>query len=99
MTLPSNSQIVGPAGEALQEASQGAYRQVHERACDLYDEASDCIRKNPVAVVAGALALGVAVGCLIMMGRDSEADSNPLTDASDAICDSARGVFDHLKFW
>ena len=99
MSVRSISKIVGPAGEALQEASQGAYNHARERACDLFDEASDCIRKNPVAIVAGALAIGVALGCLIMANRDSDEPDSLLEEAGECLSSSARRLIETLKFW
>lgn len=73
----------------------------HAAAC-----ANKYIRKRPLPVVAGAVVFGVAVGCLIMSGRDAGSRhptvSHAIDDARDAISHISHSlgrVLADLKFW
>ena len=66
--------------------------------------ASGKIRRNPLPAVAGAFAFGIAIGCVIMSGRQSDSHESfdlrePLADAGDILTGSLRAVYNNLKFW
>jgi hypothetical protein len=68
--------------------------------------ASDLIRKKPLPVVAGAVAFGVALGCLIMAERSHESGESFVADSVDDaretisnISDSLGRILSTLKFW
>ena len=96
------SYILGPGGEQLEQAPE-VCDQIRDRADELLDEARNCIRRNPVPIVLGALGVGIAIGCLIACNRSAptlqERASDALADAGDAIVGSAQHLFDNLKFW
>lgn len=96
----SFSHLLKPV-EASAESTCQAFR---KEADHLISSASDKIRSNPLPAVAGAFAFGIAVGCLIMSGRQSGTHDSfdlrePLADAGDALTKSLRAVYDNLKFW
>lgn len=95
----SESYILGPGGEHLEQASREVCNQVRDRADELLAEAKHCIRRNPVPVVLGAQGVGIAIGCLIACNRSAPSLQDRASDAGDAIADSARNLFDNLKFW
>jgi ElaB/YqjD/DUF883 family membrane-anchored ribosome-binding protein len=81
------------AAEALRRESQNA-------ACC----ASAYIRKNPLPMVAGAFAFGIAVGYLIVSGRHTPTFRErylrePLDHANEALSDTFHRLAGNLKFW
>jgi len=89
----SLEQIALEAAENLRHESQNA-------ACC----ASDYIRKNPLPMVAGAFAFGIAVGYLIVSGRHTPTFQErylrePLDHANDALSNTFHRLAGNLKFW
>ena len=97
------SYILGPGGEQLEQASREVCNQISDRADELLNEARNCIRRNPVPIVLGALGVGIAIGCLMACNRSAptlqERATDALAEAGDAIMGSARHFLDTLKFW
>ncbi len=66
--------------------------------------ASESIRKNPIPSVVGAVAFGIALGCLIMSGRHNPTFqerylAEPLDHAGDVLSDSWGKLMGNIKFW
>ncbi|MES2660538.1 MAG: hypothetical protein V4689_18075 [Verrucomicrobiota bacterium] len=97
----SFTQMLKPV-EAAAESTCQTFR---KEADHMISCASDKIRSNPLPAVAGAFAFGIAIGCLIMSGRQSMEHHalddlrQPLADAGDSLTSALRGVYDNLKFW
>ena len=88
------------AGDTINDSSSEALNAIRAQTDDLLACASESIRKNPVPIVVGALALGITVGCLLMTGRNpSVIDEDLLADAGDSLSNSFSSLLDHLKFW
>lgn len=88
------------AGENIADYSAETYKAASDRASDLLGCTTDAIRANPIPAVVGALALGIAIGSLIVSGRRSSfIDEDTFADAGDAISRSLSRLSDHLKFW
>lgn len=111
MNIESITQNAGQLGEILDrtcqpisKASAEAYESVRQEAGALFSCASAQIRKNPVPVVLGAVAFGVAVGCLLMSGRHTPTFqeryvNEPLDQATDTISAALNRLYGNLKFW
>jgi ElaB/YqjD/DUF883 family membrane-anchored ribosome-binding protein len=88
------------AGETIAHATTDAYHTACSKTEDWVSCLSDNIRKNPLPAVAGALALGITVGALLMSGRRQPVLSEEtFSDAGDSLVKSLTGLRDHLKFW
>lgn len=90
--------------EPVRKAATEAYNTVREDTCEALSCASEQIRKNPVAVVMGAIAFGVAIGWIIRSGQHQATFqeryvNEPLDSASDAISTSLGRLYGNLKFW
>ncbi|MEO5912887.1 MAG: hypothetical protein ABIS50_01555 [Luteolibacter sp.] len=87
----------------VEDSASTACECIRKEAEKMMSCASDKIRSNPLPAVAGAFAFGIAVGCLIISGRNSSAHDfdlrEPLADASDTLSNSLRAVYENLKFW
>ncbi|MCX6865486.1 MAG: hypothetical protein NTV46_04570 [Verrucomicrobia bacterium] len=74
----------------LPETAREIARQATDEAEDSLATSKDYVRQNPVLVVAGAIAFGAAIGCLLMMARRQPTFreryvDEPLDSARDAI--------------
>lgn len=111
MSLESISNTAGQLGESLQrgsepirQASQEAGQAIRSEAEHLLACASDRIRQNPVPIVVGALAFGVAIGYLIVAGRHTPTFqeryvNEPLDQAADTIGSTVSRLVENFKFW
>lgn len=111
MTLESISKNAGQLGEILdrtgqpiRQATTEASHAISNEAMQVLSSASERIRKNPVPIVVGAVAFGIAIGCLIMSGRHQATFQEryvdePLGQATDAICSTVGRLLENLKFW
>ena len=111
MTLQSITQNAGQLGEILdrtgqpiRKASVEAFECVRQEAGELLSCASEQIRKNPVPVVLGAVAFGVAVGYLLVSNRHAPTFqesfvNEPLEHATDSISTALNRLYGNLKFW
>ncbi len=98
-----NDQLL-QAAEPLQQAAKNAYRTAREEGCQMISGASERIRQNPVPVVVGAVAFGIAVGCLIMSGRHTPTFQEryvdePVAQVTDTINTTLARLYETLKFW
>ncbi len=98
------SDTLASRAKPLIKSSRESCQAFRSEAGDFLACASERIRQNPVPAVAGAVAFGIAVGCLIMSGRHTATASErfisePLEDAGDAISASLGRLFGNLKFW
>lgn len=90
-------------GERVHTSQGGTCTMVRNEACHLLSCANEQIRKNPVPIVAGAAVVGLAIGYLLMSGKETpETRASVLTD----LPDQARDYLSHtlatlgnLKFW
>lgn len=57
------------AATDISDAAKEMYQSAAVKAEDTLSTSKQYIRENPILVVAGALALGAAIGCLLVMGR------------------------------
>ncbi len=111
MTLESISKDAAQLGESLErtsepirQASKEAGQAIRTEAEHLLACASERIRKNPVPVVVGAVAFGVAIGYLIVASRHTptfqeQYVNEPLDQATDAIGSTFTRLVGNLKFW
>ena len=88
----------------VEASAESACQTLRKEADQLLSRASAKIRRNPLPAVAGAFAFGIAIGCVIMSGRQSESNESfdlhePLADAGDILSGSLRAVYNNLKFW
>lgn len=111
MSLESISKNAAQLGEILErngqpvlQASKEASQAICSEAEHLLACATDRIRENPVPIVVGALALGVAIGYLIVSGRHTPTFreryvNEPLDHAVDSLGSSVSRLVENLKFW
>lgn len=74
---------------------------------DVLAQASECIRKNPLSSVVGAVVFGLAVGVLIMSGRHApnlqeRFVEEPLEHANEVLSNVSENLsrlVANLKFW
>jgi hypothetical protein len=90
--------------ESLEQRAREAAATVRCEAENAASCANDCIRKNPLPVVAGAFAFGVAVGYLIVTTRHTPTFQEryfrePLDHANDALSNTFHRLAGNLKFW
>lgn len=95
-----SSLVEGVAADVLY-VTKDALKGASDSAKDIYQSAAvkvegtletsrSYVRQNPLFVVAGAIALGAAIGCIVMIGRRKQTfgeryTERPLTAARDAI--------------
>jgi ElaB/YqjD/DUF883 family membrane-anchored ribosome-binding protein len=92
------------ARQTVENAADEAVRSVRTNAESALCCASESIRKNPIPIVVGAAAFGVAIGCLIMSGRHTPNFqerylTEPLDHAGDALTNSWGKLIGNIKFW
>lgn len=88
----------------LEASAETTCQTLRKEADQLISRASEKIRGNPLPAVAGAFAFGIAIGCVIMSGRQSSSNDSfdlhePLAETGDILTKSLRAVYDNLKFW
>lgn len=90
-------------GERIDTSQGGTCTTVRNEACHLLSCANEQIRKNPVPIVAGAAVVGLAIGYLLMSGKDApDTRSSLLTDLPDQAGDflsNTMATLGNLKFW
>ena len=107
MSLESISNNPDQLGDILDRTgpvTADATHAIYDEAAHLFSCANDYIRKNPVPVVLGAAAFGIAIGYLIVANRREDTFqeryvNEPLENASDALSSSFARLYDNLKFW
>lgn len=111
MTLESIGRTAGQlggtlsrAGEPIRLAATEACHAVRDETGQAISRAAGSIRKNPLSFMIGAVAFGVAVGCLIMSGRHTPTAreryiTGPLDHAGNALASSLHRLHGNLKFW
>lgn len=109
-TQQNDGELSAGAARAAEQFSQKAAEvceSLRSESENLLSCASEQIRKNPLPIVIGAVAFGVAVGCLIMSGRDAPTFQEryvdePLDQAGDlltTLSDTVGRFISNLKFW
>ncbi|MES2437986.1 MAG: hypothetical protein V4584_02910 [Verrucomicrobiota bacterium] len=108
------TQNAGDLSDNLQQGAEKARDAVttggeilREKSCEMLSTASEHIRRNPVPIVLGAFALGIAAGALIVSGKHSYfAEDEILAEPADLashIGDSVKAslgqLYTTLKFW
>ncbi len=96
------SDTLDRTGETLREKSTELCSAISKETSHLVSCASKQIRENPLPAVLGAVGIGVAIGCLLMSGRQSPEErfvQEPLDQAGDAIRNSLSHLYNSLKFW
>lgn len=90
----------------LRASAMSACDAIKENAAHTLSCATDAIRKQPVPMVVGAMAFGVAVGCLLMAGRQQTLHERFIEEPVDQAGDMLSSLSDHLsrvihqlKFW
>ncbi|GAA5125747.1 hypothetical protein JIN84_14605 [Luteolibacter yonseiensis] len=91
-------------GQIIREKSAIACDAMAKEASHLATCASERIRENPLPIVLGAVGVGIAIGALIMSGRQSHSYQEaliqePLEHAGDAIRNSLGHFYNSVKFW
>lgn len=111
MSLESISKNAGPLGEILErtgppiaQAATEASHAICSEAEHLLACASERIRQNPVPIVVGAVAFGIAIGYLIVASKHTptfqeQFVNEPLDQATDAIGNTFTRLVENLKFW
>jgi hypothetical protein len=94
----------GHLGDILERTAQPVCNAICSEASHLLACASERIRQNPVPIVAGAVAFGIAIGYLIVSGRHTPTFqeryvSEPLDQAVETIGSSFGRLYGNLKFW
>ena len=92
-----------PLADAARDLCQSICKESKNALCC----ASEQIKKNPVPIVVGAVAFGIAVGCLIMSGRHTPTFQEryvdePLDQAGDVVSNISESIgrmIANLKFW
>ena len=93
--------------EPLEQKARETLATVREESKNAMCCASDYVRKNPLSSLVGAVAFGVAVGCLIMSGKPAPTlqqryIKEPLDQASDVlskVSENLGSLASNLKFW
>jgi ElaB/YqjD/DUF883 family membrane-anchored ribosome-binding protein len=90
--------------EPIEHSAEAACHSLRKDAKQAISRVNDTICGNPLPSIAGAFAFGIAIGCLIMSGRQSASHHSlslrePLADAGDALSASLRTVYKNAKFW
>ena len=88
----------------VEASAETSCQTLRKEANQLISRASTQIRRNPLPAVTGAFAFGIAIGCVIMSGRQSQPNESfdlrqPLADADEILTGSLRAVYNNLKFW
>lgn len=99
--------ILDETGKPIRQASRETLDVIRAEAGQLVSSANDKIRKNPLPSVLGALAVGLAIGCLIGSGRNHCSPrerfiEEPLDLANhigDSVKNSLSQLYTNLKFW
>lgn len=92
------------------DATKDATHSASDAAKDMYDSVSDktentlvrskeYVRENPLPAVIGALALGAAIGYLIVASRREPTFQERYADAVGSLSDQMGRVGSNLKFW
>jgi ElaB/YqjD/DUF883 family membrane-anchored ribosome-binding protein len=82
--------VTKDAGQRVTDTAKDMYQSAALKAEDSLATSKEYVRQNPVLVIAGAIAFGAAIGCLLMMGRRQPTFreryvDEPLDSARDAI--------------
>lgn len=109
--IPKTAEQLGEAiarkVEPLEQKARETVAKVREESHNAVCCASDYVSKNPLSSLVGAVAFGVAIGCLIMSGRQAPTlqqryVKEPLDQASDMlskVSESLGSLASNLKFW
>lgn len=103
-TASQVSETLDRTGEVLRQKSAAACEAMSKEANHLATCASQRIRENPLPAVLGAVGIGVAIGLLIMSGRQSTnyqetLVQDPLEHAGDALRSGLAQLYKGVKFW
>jgi ElaB/YqjD/DUF883 family membrane-anchored ribosome-binding protein len=103
-TVSQLSETLDRTGEILRQKSAVACEVVSKEAGHLATCATKRIRENPLPAVLGAVGIGVAIGLLIMSGRQSTSYhetlvQDPLEHAGDALRSGLAQLYKGVKFW
>lgn len=88
--------------DAAQHAGVAAKEMYHTAATkaeDSLQHSKEYVRENPVPVVLGALALGIAIGYMIVAGRREPTFRERYTDVLGSLSDQMGRAGSNLKFW
>lgn len=107
MNTQSIEDSAGKLGDDLQKSARETAETVRTESNKALCCASEKIRNNPIPAVVGAMAFGIAIGCLIMSGRQTPTLQDryikaPLDDASAVltkVSESLGSLASNLKFW
>lgn len=95
---------IGKKVESLEQSAREAAATWRSESQSAASCATDYIRKNPLPIVAGAFAFGIAVGYLIVAGRHTPTFQerylrDPLDHANEALSHTFNRLAGNLKFW
>jgi len=98
-------EVTNSAKDAAHRATDTAkdiYQSAAVKAEDTLENSKDYVRQNPVLVVAGAIAFGAAIGCMLMLARRQPTlreryVDEPLDSARDAILAALAPVVQRLQ--
>ena len=95
---------IGKKVESLEQSAREAAATLRSESQNAANCATDYIRKNPLPVVAGAFAFGIAVGYLIVSSRHTPTYQErylrePFDHANDALSNTFNRLAGNLKFW
>jgi ElaB/YqjD/DUF883 family membrane-anchored ribosome-binding protein len=98
------SETLDRTGKIIREKSALACDAMAKEASHLATCASERIRENPLPAVLGAVGIGLAIGMLIMSGRQSNnyqqaLVQEPLEHAGEAVRNSLGQLYNSVKFW
>ncbi len=90
--------------QPIENSAESACHSLRKDAKQVISRVNETICGNPLPSIAGAFAFGIAIGCLIMSGRQSSVHHSlglrePLADAGDALSASLRNAYKSAKFW
>ncbi len=87
------------AAHHASDAAKDMYQTAATKAEDTLEHSKEYVRNNPVPVVLGAFALGIAIGYLIVTGRREPTFRERYSDAVGSLSDQMGRVGNNLKFW
>jgi ElaB/YqjD/DUF883 family membrane-anchored ribosome-binding protein len=100
-------EILDQTGEPIRQVSRQTLDMIRSEGDQLVSCANDKIRKYPLPSVLGALAVGMAIGCLIGSGRNHSSPQERFMDEpldlanhlGESVKNSLGQLYTHLKFW
>lgn len=102
--IPARNTDISRNTETVKRRSKEACSDTAEEAGDFLASAHETIQRNPIPSVAGAFALGLAIGCLMISGRSQYTMKDryihaPLDHATDVITSTLNRLCGNFKFW